>query len=149
MKLEKYFKNISGVGVLSTANQDGEVNAAIFATPHVLKDDQIAFVMRDRLTHKNLQSNPNATYLFMENGGFYKGTRLFLKKTKEDTNSKLIESMSRRRLPPDDPTGARPRQLASRPRRRGRRRPRRFCRGDLLSRHPLRAAPHHHRLSSR
>ena len=102
MKLEKYFKNISGVGVLSTANKDGEVNAAIFATPHVLEDDQIAFVMRDRLTHKNLQSNPNATYLFMENGGFYKGTRLFLKKTKENTNSKLIKSMSRRCLPPDE-----------------------------------------------
>ncbi len=102
MKLEKYFNNISGVGVLSTANKDGEVNAAIFATPHILKNGQVAFIMRDRLTHKNLQSNPYATYLFMENGGFYKGTRLFLKKTKEDTNSKLIESMSRRRLPPDE-----------------------------------------------
>lgn len=102
MKLDEYFQNISGVGILATANKEGEVDAAIFATPHVLEDDQIAFIMRDRLTHKNLQSNPFAIYLFMENGGFYRGTRLFLKKIKEDTDHKLIESMSRRHLPPDE-----------------------------------------------
>ena len=79
MKLADYFKNISGVGVLSTANKDGEVDAAIFATPHVLEDGQVAFIMRDRLTHKNLQSNSFAIYLFMEDGAFYKGTRIFLK----------------------------------------------------------------------
>lgn len=102
MKLGEYFQNISGVGVLSTANKDGEVDAAIFATPHVIQDDQVAFIMRDRLTHKNLQSNPFAIYLFMEKGGFYKGTRLFLKKIKESRDPKLIESMSRMRLPPDE-----------------------------------------------
>lgn len=102
MKLDKYFKDVSGVGILATSNKDGEVNAAIFATPHVVEDDQIAFIMRDRLTHKNLQSNPCAIYLFMENGGYYKGTRLFLKKTRETTDLKLIKSMSRRRLPPDE-----------------------------------------------
>lgn len=102
MKLFEYFKNKSGVGVLSTANKAGEVDAAIFATPHVIDDNQVAFIMRDRLTHKNLQSNPFAIYLFMEDGGFYKGTRLFLKKIKEDTNPKLIASMSRRHLPPDE-----------------------------------------------
>lgn len=102
MKLDDYFKNISGVGVLSTSNKDGEVDAAIFAAPHVLEDNKIAFIMRDRLTHKNLQSNPFAIYLFMENDRFYKGTRLFLKKIKETTDHKLLESMSKRHLPPDE-----------------------------------------------
>ena len=102
MKLDEYFQNISGVGVLATANKEGEVNAAIFAPPHVIDKNQVAFIMRDRLTHKNLQSNPFATYLFMEEGAFYMGTRLFLKKRKEDSNSKLIESMSRSCLPPDE-----------------------------------------------
>ena len=102
MKLAEYFQNISGIGTLSTANKDGEVDAAIFSTPHVIDENQVAFIMRDRLTHKNLQSNPFALYLFMEDGAFYKGKRIFLKKIKEDTNSKLIESMSRRRLPPDE-----------------------------------------------
>lgn len=102
MKLDKYFQNTSGVGILASSNKNGEVDAAIFATPHVMEDGQIAFIMRDRLTHKNLQSNPFAVYLFMENGGFYKGTRLFLKKIREDNDPKLIESMSRRHLPPDE-----------------------------------------------
>ena len=102
MKLAEYFQNISGIGTLSTANKDGEVDAAIFSTPHVIDENQVAFIMRDRLTHKNLQSNPFALYLFMEDGAFYKGKRIFLKKIKEDTNSKLIESMSKRRLPPDE-----------------------------------------------
>ena len=79
-----------------------EVDAAIFSTPHVIDENQVAFIMRDRLTNKNLQSNPFALYLFMEDGAFYKGKRIFLKKIKEDTNSKLIESMSRKRLPPDE-----------------------------------------------
>lgn len=102
MKLADYFQNIAGTGILATANKDGEVDAAIFATPHVIEENQVAFIMRDRLTHKNLQSNPFAIYLFMEDGAFYKGTRLFLKKIKEDTNPELINSMTRRRLPPDE-----------------------------------------------
>lgn len=102
MKLAEYFDRKPGTGILSTANSDGEVDAAIFATPHVLDDNQLAFIMRDRLTHKNLQSNPFAIYLFMEAGGGYKGVRLFLKKIKEDTNKKLIQSMTRRHLPPDE-----------------------------------------------
>lgn len=88
MQLEEYFRTIQGVGVLATANRDGEVDAAIFAPPHVLEDGSIAFIMRDRLTHKNLQSNPSAHYLFMENGGYFRGIRLFLKKIKEDTTQR-------------------------------------------------------------
>lgn len=102
MQLEEYFRTIQGVGVLATANRDGEVDAAIFAPPHVLEDGTIAFIMRDRLTHKNLQSNPNAHYFFMEAGGYFKGLRLFLKKIKEDTDPKVIKSLARRHLPPDE-----------------------------------------------
>jgi len=102
MQLDEYFDNTPGVGVLSTANMGGEVDAALFATPHVLGENQVAFIMRDRLTHKNLQSSPLAVYLFLENGGFFKGIRLFLKKTKESTDKKLIASMTRRHLPPDE-----------------------------------------------
>ncbi|MHB8809353.1 MAG: pyridoxamine 5'-phosphate oxidase family protein [Desulfobulbaceae bacterium] len=102
MQLAEYLQNVSGTGVLATANQEGEVDAAIFATPQVLSDGTVAFIMRDRLTHKNLQSNPGAHYLFMEEGRGYKGVRLFLKKIKEDTDPKLIAAMTRRHLPPDE-----------------------------------------------
>lgn len=102
MQLAEYFKNIAGTGVLATANQEGEVDAAIFASPRVLPDGSVAFIMRDRLTHKNLQANPSAHYLFMEEGRSSKGVRLFLKKTKEDTDPKLIAALTRRHLPPGE-----------------------------------------------
>ena len=64
MQLQEYFENASGVGVMSTADSGGKVDSAIYARPHVMADGTIAFIMRDRLTHPNLQENPYAVYLF-------------------------------------------------------------------------------------
>jgi hypothetical protein len=52
--------------------------------------------MRDRLTHLNLQSNPQACYLFIEKGPGYKGKRLFLTKVAEEQDSELMQSLQRR-----------------------------------------------------
>ena len=64
MSLSEYFENTEGFGVLATADKDGRVDAAVYARPHILEDGTVAMIMRDRLTHHNLQSNPHATYLF-------------------------------------------------------------------------------------
>jgi hypothetical protein len=58
--------------------------------------------MRERLTHLNLQSNPYATFLFIEDVPGYRGVRLFLKKLKEETDSTLIAKMTRRNLTPEE-----------------------------------------------
>ena len=79
MTLKEYFPRTSGTGVLATADAGGRVDAAIYATPHVMDDGTVAFVMLERLTHKNIQSNPFAAYLFREEAPGYKGIRLFLK----------------------------------------------------------------------
>ena len=102
MQLDEYFRTLPGVGILATASREGEVDAAVFAPPHVLPDRTLAFIMRDRLTHKNLQANPHAHYLFMEEGGSYKGIRLFLKKIREDADPGAIKALARRHLPPDE-----------------------------------------------
>jgi len=94
--LKNYFGNTSGMGVISTADKEGKVNAAVYSRPHFLEDGSMAFIMRDRLTHHNLQSNPYAAYLFVEEGPGYKGKRLYLRKIHEDENSDLIQSLSRR-----------------------------------------------------
>jgi hypothetical protein len=98
MDLKEYFEDNSGKGVLATASGGGKVDAAIYSTPNIIDDNTVAFVMRDRLTHNNLQSNPYATYLFMENDLHYQGVRLFLKKIKEEKDSPLIDTMKKRRL---------------------------------------------------
>jgi hypothetical protein len=102
MTLKEYFHSASGIGVLSTSDSVGKVDAAIYSTPHVFDDGTLAFTMRQRLTHLNLQSNPYATYLFIENVSGYRGVRLFLKKLKEETDSTLIAEMTRRNLTPDE-----------------------------------------------
>lgn len=102
MTLKKYFESKDGKGILSSANSEGMVTSAIYSKPHVFDDGSIAFVMRERLTHENLKSNPYASYMFIEEGYGYKGIRLFLKKIKEDTDNELIEKMKRRHLTPEE-----------------------------------------------
>jgi hypothetical protein len=48
------------------------------------------------LTHKNTESNPHAVYLFREDGPGYNGKRLYLTKIREEQDSDLIDSLSRR-----------------------------------------------------
>ena len=96
MSLKEYFDNTDGFGVLATADGDGKVDAAVYARPHFMDDGTIAMIMRDRLTHHNLQSNPHATYLFREKKPGYKGIRLFLTKTDEQKEGELLQSLRRR-----------------------------------------------------
>jgi hypothetical protein len=109
--MQEYFENRQGVGVLSTADNDGKVDAAIYAKPHVMADGTIAFIMRDRLTHKNITANPYAVYLFIENAGGYKGVRLFLKKVREDDDAELIKQMTRRCLTAEEDAAKGPKFL--------------------------------------
>jgi len=96
MDLKSYFENTRGLGVLSTADDQGRVNTAVYARPHVLEDGSLAFIMRDRLTHHNLQSNTRAAYLFREEGGGYKGVHLHLTKTFEESGTDRVKDLCRR-----------------------------------------------------
>jgi hypothetical protein len=97
MSLKNYFESTRGIGVLSTADDDGNVDAAIYARPHIMEDGTVAMIMRDRLSHSNLQSNPHATYLFKQDGDGYRGKRLFLTRIREEKNSELLKSLKRRK----------------------------------------------------
>jgi hypothetical protein len=97
MDLREYFVGAKGLGVLATADDQGRVDAAVYASPHVMDNTTIAFIMPDRLTHHNLQSNAHAAYLFKEDGPGYKGVRLFLKKTREEQDSDLLRSIRRKK----------------------------------------------------
>ncbi len=101
MDLKRYFENTMGFGVLSTADKDGEVDAAVYSRPHVMEDGTIASIMGDRLTHENLKTNPHAVYLFLEEGEGYRGKRLFLTKIGEEQDSELIDEICRRCYPRD------------------------------------------------
>ena len=96
MELKEYFENTEGNAILSTADGNGQVDAAIYSRPHFMEDGTIALIMRDRLTHHNLQSNPHACYMFIEKGTGYKGKRFFLTKVREEQDTELLQSLRRR-----------------------------------------------------
>ena len=98
MNLSDYFENTNGFGILATADEDGMADLAIYAKPHIIDEKTVAFIMRERLTHKNLKSNPKAAYMFVEQGEGYAGKRLYLTKTREESNTSVVE-MFRKKQP--------------------------------------------------
>ena len=93
--LREYFESIEGLGILATADAKGHVDLAVYARPHVGDDETVAFVMSDRTSHANVTANPHAAYLFLEKGQGYKGMRLHLTKTREETDPERVEAVRR------------------------------------------------------
>jgi hypothetical protein len=93
MNLSEYFENVTGHGVLATANSDGKVNVAIYSRPHFIDEETIAYIMTERLTHENLMSNPHAAYIFIEAGEKFAGKRLYLSRIKEETDPEAISKI--------------------------------------------------------
>lgn len=100
-ELKEYFENTTGYGVLATVDANGLLNQAVFARPHIMEDGTAAYIMPHRLTHKNLQENPHAAYLFMESGPGYQGKRLYLTKVREEQDTELLYSLRRRTYSPE------------------------------------------------
>jgi len=103
MSLAEYFENVEGVGILATADPQGNVDLALYARPHVMNEDEVAFIMGNHLSHDNVVANPHAAYLFLEKGKQgggkgsqgYNGLRLYLTKTEEETDPQTIEALRR------------------------------------------------------
>ncbi len=96
MELREYFQENEGVGVLSTSDAQGNVNAAVYARPTIKQDGSVSFIMTESLSYHNVQSNPKASYLFKENSS-WRGKRLYLTKIGEDDDAALIEPLRRRK----------------------------------------------------
>ena len=111
MKLKDYFEKTKGISILSTADREGKLTTAIYSRPRVLEDNSIAFIMRERLTYHNLQTNPHAAFMFIEESAGYQGIRLFLKKSREDNDPEVIAKMTRRSLTPEEDKQKGPKHL--------------------------------------
>jgi Pyridoxamine 5'-phosphate oxidase len=111
MTLKDYFEKIKGIGILSTADRDGKVTTAIYSMPRILEGNNIAFIMRERLTYHNLQTNPHAAFMLIEENAGYQGIRLFLKKIREDNDPEVIAKMTRRSLTPEEDKQKGPKHL--------------------------------------
>ena len=95
--------------VLASNNIEQRTLAALLREPYHLKAlsippstfftqaNKIAFSMLERTSYANVQSNPKAAYMFIEKGQGYKGKRLYLKKSGEETDPHRIEEIKSHR----------------------------------------------------
>ncbi len=95
MSLIDYFTNAKGLGILATSDSQGNVNTAIYSRPYLIDDKKIAFSMLERLSYSNVQSNPKASYMFVEDGEGYKGKRLYLTMTGEEKDPERIKEIKK------------------------------------------------------
>lgn len=102
MRLKDYFEARPGICILSSAGRSGEVATAVYSAPRVMEDNAVCFIMRERLTYRNILENPHAACMYIEHGTGYQGIRLFLTKVREDDDQELIARMTRRHLSPEE-----------------------------------------------
>lgn len=93
MSLADYFATIEGTGILATSDADGNVDMAIYGRPYIIDEKTIAFSMLDRLSFKNVRSNPKAAYMFIEQSEGYVGKRLHLTMTGEEKDPERIKAI--------------------------------------------------------
>jgi len=111
MTLKDYFESRSGMCILSSADRSGKVTTAVYSAPRVMEDGMVCFIMRERLTYRNILENPHAACMYIEHGKGYQGIRLFLTKVREDTDQELIARMTRRHLSPEEDRAKGPKHL--------------------------------------
>ena len=111
MTLKDYFESSSGLCILSSADRSGKITTAVYSAPRVMEDGMVCFIMRERLTYRNILENPHAACLFIEHGGGYQGIRLFLTRVREDNDPALIARMTRRHLSSEEDKAKGPKHL--------------------------------------
>ena len=103
MSIVEYFKNIKGLGVLATSDTDGNVDIAVYSRPYIIDEKTIAFSMLEKLSYSNIQSNPKAAYMFVEQGEGYAGKRLHLTKTGEEKDPERIKEIKQQHTKTREP----------------------------------------------
>jgi hypothetical protein len=92
MKLAELFPE-GGRGVIGTADANGVVNQAVFAIPHVIDEETLAWGFSDGRSIQNLRVNPHASYLYLAPSRGSSGWRLTLTLKSEAAEGELLEQI--------------------------------------------------------
>jgi len=77
----KMFNKEARIGILATANNDKDVNAAVFGSPKMIDEDTVIMAIGDNRSANYLKENPKASFIVVEPGdapATWKGARLYL-----------------------------------------------------------------------
>jgi len=84
------------IGSLSTATRTGDVNVAVFGSPHMTDEDTVTMGIGNNRSFKNLQDNPKAVFIVLEPGnspGEWKGARVYLKAEAIELEGSLLDQI--------------------------------------------------------
>ncbi|OIP36374.1 MAG: pyridoxamine 5'-phosphate oxidase [Deltaproteobacteria bacterium CG2_30_66_27] len=85
-----------GRGVIGTASKEGVVNMAVYAVPHVVDDETVAWGMTDGRTWNNVRENPNASYTYFAPGEGFRGARLTLSLFRTEDSGEMLATIRER-----------------------------------------------------
>ncbi len=85
----------AGLGVMATADRQGQVNAAIYARPHIIDATTLVWGMTDRRTFHNVAENPHAAYLFKLSVPGFHGVRLGLERIRVENEGEILAIIKR------------------------------------------------------
>jgi len=91
MKLAELFPE-GGRGVIGTADAQGQVDLAVFAVPHIIDEETLAWGIGEGRTFNNLKENGKASFLYLAPTRGYSGWRLTLT-LKETGEGALLEEI--------------------------------------------------------
>jgi len=101
--MELFNKN-SRIGSLSTANCEGDVNAAVFGTPQMIDENTVTMGIGRNRSLKYLQENPKAVFIVVEPAETsleWKGFRLYLEavtiETRGNFYDQIIETITQKK----------------------------------------------------
>lgn len=91
-----FFNKTARIGVLSTADVDGNVNAAVFGAPRMIDEQTVVMGISENRTYENLLDNPKAVFMVVEPGQSvmeWKGLRVYLKVEAIDTDGLFYDEI--------------------------------------------------------
>jgi len=98
-ELMALFNKRPRIGALSTANSDGDVNAAVFGSPQMIDENTIVMGIGKNRSFSYLQENPRAVFILMEPGQSpmeWKGVRVYLEAAAIETEGEMLEKIRTR-----------------------------------------------------
>lgn len=91
----KMFNKEARIGVLATANKNGDVNAAVFGSPRMIDEDTVIMAIGDNRSAKYLEENARASFIVVEPGetpATWKGVRLYLEAESFERYGEVLDS---------------------------------------------------------
>ena len=84
------------IGALSTANQKGEVNVAVFGSPQMIDENTVVMGIGKNRSLANLRENPHAVFIVVEPGKTvmdWKGARVYLEVVRIEEEGDLFNRL--------------------------------------------------------